>query len=83
MFLYLTKRLGKFLCFFFLPKASEFCDKYSVSKTKDSHLGLGYIERKDIFLKRSMKNILVRTQILSTEMHVVGRCRKERKKRPK
>lgn len=76
MFLYLTKRLGKFFCVLFcfvFPKASEFCDKYSVSKTKNSHLGPGYIERKYIFFKRSMKNILVSTHILSTEMHVVGR----------
>lgn len=35
-----------------------------------------------IFLKSSMKNSKC-TQILSTEMHVIGRCRNRWKKRPR
>lgn len=36
-----------------------------------------------IFLKRRMKNILVGVLKLSTEMHVIGRCRNRWKKRPR
>lgn len=40
-------------------------------------------DREGIYFKRSMNNILVSVLILSTEMHVVGRYRNERKTRPR
>lgn len=42
-----------------------------------------YRKKKNILEKKHEKYFSKSTQILRTEMHVLGRCRKERKKRPR